>query len=70
MSLLLSEGHTDAQHYPIGMVWDEARIIVERQNGAHATTAILTQLAVVSVLSKEGQREFKKTIKRLNDSGY
>lgn len=66
----MSEGHTDAQYYPIGMVWDEARLAVERQNGHHATTAILTQLAVVSVLSKDGRKEFKKTIRRLNDSGY
>lgn len=52
------------------MVWDEARLVVERRNSEHATNSVLMQLAVLSVLSKDGQREFKKTIKRLNDSGY
>lgn len=60
----------DAQHYPIGMVWDEAALVVERRNREHATNATLMQLAVVSVLSKEGRKEFKNVIKRLNDSGY
>jgi len=59
----------DAPFYPIGMVWDEAQIVVERINGFHATQAILTQMAVISVLSKDGSKEFKKAIKRLNDSG-
>jgi len=70
ISLLLAEGHPEAPHYPIGMVWDEARLVVERHNGAHATQAVLVQLAVASVLSKDGAKEFKKTISRLNDSGY
>lgn len=52
------------------MVWDESRLAVERRNSEFATTAVLTQLAVVSVLSKDGRKEFKKTIRRLNDSGY
>lgn len=65
----MSEGHPDAPYYPIGVVWDEARIVVERHNGAHATQAVLVQLAVSSVLSKDGAKEFKKTINRLNDSG-
>jgi hypothetical protein len=52
------------------MVWDEAALVVERRNREHATNATLMQLAVVSVLSKEGRKEFKNVIKRLNDSGY
>lgn len=52
------------------MVWDEARLVVERKNGDHSTNAILTQLAVLSVLSKDGAKEFKKIVNRLNDSGY
>jgi len=59
----------NAQQYPIGMVWDEARLVVERRNREHATNAILTQLAVASILSKDGRKEFTKTVKRLNESG-
>lgn len=69
ISLLLAEGHQDARHYPIGMVWDEAKLVVERRNRAHATDAMLIQLAVGSVLSKKGAQEFSKQIKRLNGSG-
>lgn len=68
--MLLSEGHADAPYYPIGKVWDECRLVVERHNGAHATQAVLVQLAVASILSKDGAKEFKKTINRLNESGY
>jgi len=67
--LLLSQGHPQAPHYPIGMIWDEARLVVERLNGAYATEAILVQSAIASALSKDGAKEFKKTISRLNDSG-
>lgn len=69
VSLLKDHGHQDAQHYTIGMVWDESQLVVERLNRDHATSATLMQLAVVSVLSKDGAREFKKTIKKLNDNG-
>lgn len=69
VSLLLAEGHPYAQHYPIGMVWDESRLAVARINGFHATQAILVQLAISSALSKEGAKEFKKSIQRLNESG-
>lgn len=69
VSLLLSEGHPDAPHYPIGMVWDEARLAVERINRFHATQAVLVQQAVSSILSKDGAKEFKKTITGLNNHG-
>jgi hypothetical protein len=69
VSLLLSEGHADAPHYPIGMVWDESRLAVERINRFHATQAVLTQQAVASILSRDGQKEFKKTITGLNENG-
>lgn len=69
ISLLMAEGHPDARHYPIGMVWDEASLVVSRINRAHATDALLIQLAVGAVLSKKGAQEFSKQIKRLNGSG-
>lgn len=69
VSLLISEGHADAHSYPIGMVWDESRLAVERINRFHATQAVLTQQAVASILSKDGAKEFKNTITELNQNG-
>lgn len=68
--MLLDHGHPLAWHYPIGRVWDEASLIVERLNGMALTQAILIQKAVSSLLSKEGAKDFTDTIKRLTPDGY
>ena len=47
------------------MVWDEARLVAENLNGMLATQAVLTQMAVSSVLSKKAGELFKKTVNRL-----
>lgn len=65
VSLLLAEGHVDAQFYPLGMVFVETEIAVDRINAAFVTQATLTQLAVGSLLSKEQAKEFKNTTKKL-----
>ena len=65
MSLLLDHGHPYARHYPLGMVFDEVQLVVQRVNKRHATDATLLQLAVSGVLSKEGNKLFKKQIKAL-----
>ncbi len=65
VNLLLDHGHPEAPAYPIGMVWDEARLVVERLNGLESTRAVLLQMAVSSLFSKEGGRAFKMTIERL-----
>jgi hypothetical protein len=64
---LLANGHPDAWEYPLGMVWDEARIVVDRDNGMEATRAVLLQLAVSSVLSKEGGKAFREQIEKLTE---
>lgn len=67
MSLLLDHGHPEAQHYPVGMVFVEAEIVVERLNGMEATRAVLIQMAASSVMSRKGAAEFQKLIKRLTE---
>lgn len=67
MSLLLANGHTEANGYPIAMIWDEARLVGDRLNGQMATEAVLTQMAVSSVLSKKAGKEFDKMIKRMSE---
>ena len=44
---------------------DESRLVVERVNNGHATTAVLLQLAVSGVLSKKANKDFTKTVKKL-----
>lgn len=69
MSLLLDHGHPHARHYPIGMVWDEATLVVERMNREAASNTALLQLAAGSLLSKDAGKQLKKTLKELLDNG-
>ena len=66
MSLLLEYGHPEAMKYPLGMVYDESNLIIERQNSRIATEVLLLQQAVNGLLSKEGRKQFTKTLKTLN----
>ena len=54
-----------AQHYPFGMVWDEAELAVARLNQAEANRAQLLRMAVSSILSKKDLKSFKKQISKL-----
>ncbi|QPZ53311.1 tail protein [Achromobacter phage vB_AchrS_AchV4] len=67
VSLLLDHGHSEATEYPIGMLWDEGDLVVERLNGQAITEAVLFQMAAGSLLSKDAAREFKKIVTGLND---
>ncbi|HYD06290.1 MAG TPA: hypothetical protein VEC60_11225 [Reyranella sp.] len=62
---MLDHGHPDARRYPLGVLWDESRLVVERMNGEMATHLSLLQLAVGSVLSKKAGDLFNKQIKAL-----
>lgn len=64
-SLLIDHGHTEARFYPLGMLRDESRLVVQRVNNGHVTTASLLQQAVSGVLSKQGNKEFRKTVTKL-----
>ena len=61
----MANGHPRAWHYPLGILQDEARLVVQRVNNGHVTTATLLQQAVSGVLSKEGNKAFRKVIKEL-----
>lgn len=62
VSLLLANGHPEAPHYPVHRVWEEAELVTARLNHTMVTEAILTQMAVASLLSKDSGREFQKLI--------
>lgn len=67
VSLLLDHGHPQASEYPVGMLWDEADLVVERVNSRLSTEAVLIQLAAASVMSKDALKQFNKIVKRLSD---
>lgn len=69
VSLLLAHGHPFARKYPVGMVWEEATLVVERINREAASNTALLQLAAGSLLSKEAGKQLKKTLKELLDNG-
>lgn len=67
VSLLLDHGHHQARHYPIGMVWEEVRIVVDRVNQEEASHATLMQAAVLGTKSKKGAQAFRKILKEMTD---
>ncbi len=63
----MAHGHIEARFYPLGMLSDETKLCVRRVNNGHVTTATLLQQAVSGVLSKQGNKLFRKTIKGLQE---
>ena len=49
------------------MVWEEARIVVNRHTAEHASRALLYRAAISATKSKEGAEAFDKLIKELLD---
>ncbi len=62
--MLRESGHPDAAHYPLGMLSDEALLVLERQHNAEANRAALLHLAVSAILSKKAGTEFRKVSKQ------
>lgn len=67
VSLLLDHGHREARFYPVGMVWEEARIVVERMNQEEASRTALLQMAGSAVMSKKASQTLQKILKELTD---
>lgn len=65
VSLLLDHGHRYARFYPLGMVWDEARIVVDRMNQEDASRTTLFNLAYSGANSKKGAALLRKALKEL-----
>lgn len=73
VSLLLANGHANANFYPIGRVWYECQIIRERVNGMLATEATLMHSVISAVISPKkdsGARTFlRRLLMRLRNGG-
>lgn len=65
VSLLLEHGHPEALSYPIGRVWEEAELVVERINSLEATRATLFQMAASTLLSQKAHRHFSETLQKM-----
>lgn len=61
----MAHGHPEARHYPVPMLWQETQIVRRRVNRDTANTAILTQMAVSSILNKKAGEAFDKRVKQL-----
>lgn len=66
VSLLRANGHPEAPHYPVHRVWEEAALVAAQLNQMMVTEAILLQMAVASLFSKDSGREFQKLIKSMS----
>lgn len=65
---MLASGHPGALSYPIGRVFDEARLVVERRNGELATLGVIIQSATATTgmtAGKDAGTLFQNLIKRL-----
>lgn len=67
-SLCQAHGHIEARRYPVPMLWKETRLVRERVNRDLANSAILTQMAIASVLTKEGGKAFNKHMRSLTET--
>lgn len=68
MSLLLSEGHADARHYPICMTWSEARIIRQRKHMQRVRDAAVMQMVIGSQFSKEAGKKLPPLLNKVSES--
>lgn len=68
-NLLLANGHRNAGLYPIGMLHDEAALVIERENNRMASEAVLFQSAAATILAgEEGFKAFNELIDRVRES--
>lgn len=65
MSLLLSEGHTEADRYPLAKVWSEVYLARERIRDRISQETVLMHAAMVDVLG--GKSTLKNTLEKMRD---
>lgn len=68
MSLLLSEGHQNANLYPVAVAWSEARIVRQRHARRRSQDAVTMQMTIGSVFDTKAGKQLAKLLKRLDES--
>jgi hypothetical protein len=61
----MANGHADAWQYPLGMVSDEAALVVSRDNARIASEAIVLKAAMSAVISDAGGKHFNELVDSL-----
>lgn len=67
VNFLLSEGHAEAEFYPVCFLWAEVQLARERVNRMLASQMLLTQSAIASIFTKKSVQDFGEAIERLTD---
>ena len=65
----MAEGHPEAKHYPLCILWHEVDIARNRSREVAVTQALLIQAAVGSLLNKKGAEHFQKLVKDMTSDG-
>lgn len=65
--MLLSAGQAEALKYPIGLLQDEAAIVLERENMGSVTNAFVIRAAFAAVMVEDGHEIFNEMIEVLED---
>jgi hypothetical protein len=69
VSLLLSEGHSQARDYVIAFAWSEARIVRQRNASRIKLDSALMQMIIGSAFDSKAGKRLAKLLKRLDESG-
>jgi hypothetical protein len=67
VSLLQSQGHPQAHHYPLCVITREQDLVRRRINRQTVTQATVLQSAYLGAKSKKGLKAFEKLLKDLGD---
>jgi ribosomal protein S3 len=68
VSLLLSEGHQYAAHYPLAVVWSEVRIVRQRHANRIKLDAARMQMIIGSVFDKKASKRLQAMLKKLHEN--
>ena len=63
----MDHGHLRARDYPIGMVWEEIRIVVDRVKSENAMRALIMRAAISATKTQDAATAFDKMIGDLLD---
>lgn len=68
VSLLKSEGHVQAHHYPIWMLWEQLEVVRRRLNAQTRSQATSMLVAFAAVNGgRKGMKAFKEYLEKLGD---
>jgi hypothetical protein len=63
--MLMAQGHPEARHYPLWMLWSDATIARNRVTQQMVTEAVVLQTAIGALLGKAGHKAWKDLVKQL-----